>query len=419
MMTSRPARIPLALALFVPLCILSVSAHAQAPYEPAPQLKAGDVLPGVPLKTNEYDIATPVTVSSGLNQFSISSIYGPYAVSGNDMVRDRVSEIRAIAILKNIQGTEAYKTGLENAGKGMLNNMKTLVTQPLETLSGIPVGVGRFFSNSYRAIKDPKKSKYEDSTVKQMVGYSKAKRALAFQVGVDPYSSNEQLQEVLGDVAWAQFAGGMTVGVVTAVIPAGIGTAVNLTNTSVEVSQMIQNESPENLRTINGNKLKALGASKKQIDAFLGNPWYSPTRQTILTDALNGLQDVKNIALYVTWAADAVSEEQAYFIQKSAVLLRLYHANKKPLNELYLAGALPVAETREGELVLALAADYLFWGEKTALTAEAVREDLPAKFKGAKMTLLVSGTTSPALKQGMKGLNTEVIEDGIAYAGKR
>ncbi len=414
-MTIRLTHAVLALSLFLP----AAAATAQAPFEPAPVLKAGDVVPGIPLKTNEYDIATTVTVSSGLNQFSLGSIYGPYTVAGNDMLRDRVSEIRAIGILKNIQGTDAYKTGLENAGKGMAKNMKTLVTQPLETLSGIPVGVGRFFSNSYRAIKDPKKSKYEDSTAKQILGYSKAKRALAFQVGVDPYSSNEQLQEILDDVAWAQFAGGMTVGVVAAVIPAGIGTAINLTNTSVEVSRMIENESPENLRTINSGKLKALGVSKKQIDAFLGNPWYSPTRQTILTDALNGMSDVKNIALYINWAADAVSEEQAFFIQNSAVLLRLCHANRQPLRELYIAGALPVAETREGALVMALAADYLYWGEKTALTAEAIRADLPAKFKDAGMTIVLSGTASPALQNGIKPLKCEIVQNGLTVVGKR
>jgi hypothetical protein len=406
-------------AVVLAVILLATTALAQAPYEAAPLLKAGDVVPGVTLKTNEYDIATNVTVSSGLNQFSLSSIYGPYTVAGNDMLRDRINEIRAIGILKNIQGTDAYKTGLENAGRGMANNVKMLVTQPLETLSGIPVGVGRFFSNSYRAIKDPKKSKYEDSTAKQILGYSKAKRALAFQVGVDPYSSNEQLQEILGDVAWAQFAGGMTVGVVAAVIPAGIGTAINLTNSSVEVSKMLQNESPENLRTMNADKLKALGVSKKQIDAFLGNQWYSPTRQTILTDALNGMSDVDNIALYINWAADAVSEEQAFFIQNSAVLLRLYHANKQPFRALYLAGALPVAETREGALVMALAADYLYWGEKTAMTAEAIRADLPAKFKDAKMTIVLSGTASPVLRQGVKPLNCEIVENGLTVVGKR
>jgi hypothetical protein len=401
------------------MLLISLAANAQAPYELSPVLKAGDVVTGIPLKTNEYDIATSVTISNGLDEFSLSTVYGPWVVRGNDMLRERVREVQAISSLKRIQGTEAYGTGLENAGKGMYKNMKALVTQPLETLSGIPVGVGRFFTNSYRSIKDPRKSRYEDSTIKQIVGYSKAKRDLAFQVGVDPYSSNEALQEVLDDVAWAQYAGGMTVDIVTAIIPAGIGTAISLTNTSVEVSRLIQNESPENLRTINEDKLKALGASKQQIDAFLGNRWYSPTRQTILTDAINGMQDVKNAVLFLDWAEDALPEEQAYFVENSAVLMRLYHANQKPLKELYIAGALPVAETRDGTLLMALAADHLYWSEKTALTTQAVREDLPARLKDAKMTLLLSGSASPALQQGLKPMNCEIIENGMTFAAKR
>jgi hypothetical protein len=408
-------------ALTVSLLSLSLSLRcfAQAPYEPSPVLKAGDVVTAMPLKTNEYDIAANVTVSYGLNEFALSTIYGPFVVKGNDQLRERVSEIRAISILKRIQGTEAYTTGLENAGKGMYKNMKALVTQPLETLSGIPVGVGRFFTNSYRAIKDPQRSRYEDSTIEQIVGYSKAKRDLAFQVGVDPYSSNERMQDALGDVAWAQYAGGMTVGVVTAIIPAGIGTAICLTNTSVEVSRLIQKESPENLRTINTEKLRKLGASKQQIDAFVGNSWYSPTRQTLLTDALDGMRDVTNVALFLNWAADALSEEQACFVQNSAVLMRLYHANRKPLKELHTAGALPVAETREGALLMALAADYLHWSERTALTTQAVRDDLPARLKDAKMTLLLSGSASPVLRQGLKSLNCEVIENGMVFAAKK
>jgi hypothetical protein len=97
--------------------------------------------------------------------------------------------------------------------------------------------------------------------------------------------------------------------------------------------------------------------------------------------------------------------------------MRTYQSNKKPLKEIYLAAGLPVAETSGGDLVMALAADHLCWFEKTAQTAEALRQDLPARIQNQKIILVLSGVASPMALDGLRLLNIEVIGDGMSVVG--
>ena len=48
-------------------------------------------------------------------------------------------------------------------------------------------------------------SDQEDSVTKSTIGFSYMKRKLAFQFGVDPYSSNPVLQDELNELAWIAF----------------------------------------------------------------------------------------------------------------------------------------------------------------------------------------------------------------------
>ena len=67
-------------------------------------------------------------------------------------------------------------------------------------------GMGRLYVN---VGDDPD----QDSVAKTALGHGAAKRAFAFELGVNPYSDFEPLQEELNEVAWTAVGGSLTVSV--------------------------------------------------------------------------------------------------------------------------------------------------------------------------------------------------------------
>src|SRR5262249_56569522 len=79
---------------------------------------------------------------------------------------------------------------------------KNGLTKPGDTMSGIPKGVGRLFSNSSTAVTntvDPS----QESRTKELLQVGAFKREYAGKYDVDPYSSNKVLQEELDKIGKA------------------------------------------------------------------------------------------------------------------------------------------------------------------------------------------------------------------------
>src|SRR5262249_57706830 len=95
---------------------------------------------------------------------------------------------------------------------------KNVITKAGDTLSGVPKGVGRLFSNSSTAVTntlDPS----QESRTKEILQVGAFKREYAGKYDVDPYSSNKVLQEELDKIGkagayglWTASVGTMPIG---------------------------------------------------------------------------------------------------------------------------------------------------------------------------------------------------------------
>lgn len=400
--------------LAVAIASIGHMAFAQTDYETPPTFSTQSVLGEVPLAGPGYELDSGTVNDGTMNHFQFQTSSGPQFVAGNELARQRLYEFSIIPSLDEIKGSEAYAKGIKAAGKGTYSSMKTLVTSPGETLSAVPAGVGRFFGNLYRSAKPGGGSEYDDGTMKAMNGFSAAKRALAFQAGVDPYSSNEVLQEALSDVAWASFAGGMTLSVARFVaVPTVINMPLRVGEISVNMAEIVRDESPANLQKINGDKLRALGAADEQVKAFLSNTWYSPTHQTVLCEALSRLNGVSGVSVYLDSAVRALSENEAYFFQRNAELLAALHAGGTQLIRLHGTGRLPIAEA-EGGCHLVAAVDYLHWTSNVANSAQDIRAELPPDLASKPLSLWIGGQVSERAKAELSAQGFLVQEDAIA-----
>lgn len=89
----------------------------------------------------------------------------------------------------------------------------------------------RFMSRVGEMVKG-ERGKNEDRAAKELIGFSKVKRKVAFKLGVDVYSSNKVLQKGLNSVSWASYAGGMGITLLTAPISGVAGKLVKISRLS-------------------------------------------------------------------------------------------------------------------------------------------------------------------------------------------
>src|SRR5207249_7275146 len=204
----------LAMALSVSLSCLAQTPEpfevrrAEAAFEELPVLNASEILRPEILAGPHHKVREPVPTYFGANQFTIDSDCGVFEANGNEMLVRRINEINAIAQLKEISRTDEYKKALTAAAKSPIAAAKNIVTDPVNTVANVPKGIMKFMSRAGESVKNigKKTDSDEGSKMQQLIGFSNAKRKVAIDLGVDPYSTNTVLQRELDGIAWASFA---------------------------------------------------------------------------------------------------------------------------------------------------------------------------------------------------------------------
>jgi hypothetical protein len=284
------------------------------------------------------------------------------------------------------------------------------VMNPVETISGIPAGVGRFFQSAStkasRATESTGASNSSQSSgagdaAKDLLGVNQAKRQIAKQVGADPYTTNPVLAKQLDDLARAAFAGGVSLDVALAVTTAGVATAISTTAT---VSNLVWDKSPQDVRTINENKLAAMGVSKDTVRAFVTNRWFTPTLSVPFVENLSQIPAGKGRAAVVALASTVASENEARFMVNAVSMAREIGAGRDPVVAIDLAGRVLVVRTLGARIEVPVPVDYVVWTEQVRTFAE--RKNL----KGARRDILVTGVASERAREGLQATGWAVQE---------
>src|SRR2546422_6472028 len=175
--------------------------------------------------------------------YQVVSDFGPFEVTGTGAMRRLAREIWAIGELRQITGSEVFLKALKDQAAKPLTFAKNVITKPGETLSGVPKGVGRLFSNASTAVTNTRDPSQESRT-KELLQVGSFKREYAGRYDVDPYSSNKVLQEELDKIGKAGAYGLWTASVGTMPISGTAGPALNVTPLSPAVNNLLHNEPP-------------------------------------------------------------------------------------------------------------------------------------------------------------------------------
>jgi hypothetical protein len=136
-----------------------------AEYETPKNRSVKDALPPAAAAGADYTVTDPVVADGYMYHFKVKSPYAVFDVTGTGALRKLEHEIWAIGQLKQVTKSEAFLKSLKDQAGKPLVFAKDVITKPGETLSGIPKGVGRLFSNAASAItneKDPSQAIQHD-----------------------------------------------------------------------------------------------------------------------------------------------------------------------------------------------------------------------------------------------------------------
>lgn len=394
---------------FLILCMLQViqPTYLLAEFEKPSTLKARSFLAPEVLKGEHHTVDDEVHNDGFLNHYIVKSSFGDFKVSSTSSLQILVGEIGAIAEMKKIETDDTAIASLKQSGKNTVEGVFNLVNDPKETFESAAAGVGSLFNRAKGTVGKRETTGAEDSKVEQLIGFSKSKGQIANKFRVNMYSRNQVLQTELDRLGWADYLGGLGVGLATSAVPGVGGVLLATSGTARLLNEAINTTPASELWLQNKNKLLGMGMNEDSIELFLNNPSYSPTLQTVLVAALDSMKGVDNRELYIKVALQAGDPVMAKIITESAVLTAGYHKHIAPLTHFTPMARLAHSETKDGTIVIILPIDYLIWSEMTAEITGSL-EGKANTSKGTGVEMWVTGDFSSTARSKFEEMGWKV-----------
>jgi hypothetical protein len=404
-------RKPLALVIRAVLGITLLGippVFAQQPYEAAPVLSASKILPPELLSGPNHRVQEKVANDGYLNTYQIDSKFGTFPAVSTAVLRKRIGEINAMVVMEKVQGSKEYLDSIKEGGLDAMTSALSLMTKPVQTISGAVQGLGAAFSRAGEGLFGAKRSQSEDSKVKDLIGFSTTKRQYAFQFDVDVYSENQKLQDMLNRISWAGYAGSLTWSAAMSAVPGGAGVAMTVVGTNKLLNEVFQNMPPVELRKMNTEKLNTMGVHPEVTDAFINNTVFSPREQTLLVHALSEMNGVADRGALVRLALPSQNSTVALFRQRQAQMYAGYNKSVTPLESFISLGQFAVSRTKNGALVVNLPLDYLVWTEPMAQLLTGANQ-LISTLPGIKeKQVWLAGTLSPRARKEIESRGWQI-----------
>ena len=397
----------LATALAIGALLIVAASVTAAEYETVRDRSAKSILQASSLRGPNYRINDVVPTDGYTDRWSVSSDFGTFDVSGDAALRKLLVEIPAIAELQKTSKTKEFAKGVAGSAKAPLTFVKSLVTHPVDTVTGVPKGAYDLVENAAVSVSTTR-NPAEDSRTEQILKMSSYKRDLAARLNVDPYSSNKVLQKNLNSIAWAATIGDWAFS--AAMLPAGAaGSVVSNVRLANSVKNVITQETPQRLRIINDEKMTAMGIAEDLRKRFLDQPHFTPRHATIIVANLEQLGGVTGRDRFLTVALNAEDEAQANFYTAMAQMFRGYHQTVAPITGLTPLNRVVIGQAKTGQAFLPLPTDQLLWLERVDRVSAQLKGHSEPGFNG-KFDLWMTGVASPLARSELAARGFTVTE---------
>ena len=222
------------------------------------------------------------------------------------------------------------------------------------------------------------------------IGLSAAERRWYAKLGVDPYTSNPVLRQAVARLSKIDAAASFGI----RFAPVGIPFAGEVQR----ALDTIDHEDPAVLRKRRHDDLARQGLSPAEIERFESTPLLTPTRQTVLVNAVDTLEGVDGRVELLRHAMTVESEEEIQVFLQSTLSLLRFHAGE-PVQKILAGPRIPSAVVTDGRIAVFGAFDDIQWTEQVAGYEGALREALP---QTAGRELWITGSVSAAARSALE-----------------
>jgi hypothetical protein len=403
----------MALRIVAPIVLLLMPAAAFAQKVEAPPTFNAAQISGIQRVGPNYTIENPVRSDGLLRVYLLKTPYGDTTVRGDAMLKMRLNELHALALLEKVSSSDTFAKALAQAGLNPLEYTGRLITNPLgtvkETLSGVGAMFGRIGAGISNAGKTP------DDAVAGVLGVTTERRELAATYGVDPYTDFAPLAAKLAQLSQAAALGGLAVTGALLAVPGAAGIVVSNLSTAnklndIGLDELARKYTAAQILDLNRSLLDKMGVAPDLRDRLLANTNYTPIDMAALVAALDSMADVQGREVFVARAAAADQRFIAYFTRRQAELLAAAHHRHGGFVRFVSLADHPFVLMRDGRMITLAPIDALSWTSTVAAGFDettAARRHLSPKATGV---ILVTGRATTLAKRRLKAQGWAVLE---------
>jgi hypothetical protein len=353
-------------------------------FEQPPVVGIGEFLPVSMQSGNGYYLGQQVPTNGAMGQYTIianadvfGSDAGTYEVESLDLLKIRLSEIPAIAVLDNVSNTAVFTKEVAASAAQPIEDAAQMAAHPMDTVTGLPNGVGELFgrvslgagelystATNSAETSEQRASQAAGETANvtlTALGYDQLRRQLAHKLHVDPYSSNPILTKKLNHVAWVMFSAHMMVDTAISVAVPG-----SMLITGVQVTDDLIYQTPKaDLILLVESKLRRMGLSSTEIAAFSHNPAIPLSLQVSAVRELETLGPIQGRREAAAALSNMLTEYQARFMVTSLRMLNQWSQQNSSITRIQVRGIL-IGHDENGRVIMPAPVDYLSWTPRIA-----------------------------------------------------
>jgi len=361
------------------------------------------------LASGPHHVVVGITNDGFTNHYHVATDFGPLEVSTTGLLRKRVHEITVMAALEaaELSANKIYLLSTANAAREPVEGAAQLIFHPVRSAIDIPSGIW-IYGRRLAALTDFDRTFQEDDYGAELIGFSDAKRLWAYRLGVDVYTDNPILQQLLDRYAWISLGGGLSVRVPLMVVSGPAGYALTVSGTTSQLKRELRDQPPEAIRMDVRERLADLGVDAAVAQKFVSHPWYTPTLLLVISESLALMEDAENPQSLVEAAIQADAPDETYFFGRLAIMLAVYSDVEAPIAELMAPDGIVMARTDGGDWVVPLYFDLVSWTEPMSLFLESI--DQLASADAGRKRVVVSGMLSALTRQQFEARGWEIIE---------
>lgn len=404
-------------------------------FEREPVLAAADLVAPALLAGPGYRVDPEVPVVGFMARFTLLTEGEPLIADSIELLEERAIEMAALDALDDTGHGEAFLRAAGDSVTSRARAVARVVREPVASVVGLPAGVLRYFqkevskwggrfskhgdrvAQSARNDGDPydidgpmtggrehrpprpdrpwyaSAGKEVVRQAEDAVSHGRARRALARNLGIDPYTAtrNPMLNERLDRLAWSAAAGQFGVDQALAVLPVG---GREFIGQGERLNELVWSLDPDDLRARNREVLERWCGDDFQIRRFVRHRAFLGSVQTRMVDALDALAPAAGCEHLLDLALAAHHDVEARFVANALRLAAGYLGEAGRSARLDVAGAGLTLATRDGRVVLPLPVDYLSWTR----TADDFF-GLPELATGTRVLLLTGTLSDRALRE--------------------